>query len=389
MTSSLPEHPSLEWLRKAAKDRVRAMRALDPGAKLAHAQLALAREHGFASWVKLKQVVEGGQDANRGRGDLDRFLELVGAGRTDEVRTLLDSDPALLNGVGAHPFWGGRPQPLHVAIETGRQPMIALLLERGADVNGNNAEYDDWSPLMLATDRDRDTIRQELLRRGARVGLAEALMMGDDDAVSTLLAGGLPDRVPNRGSWLAFARTVPAIDALIARGARPDQPDRWGTRPVEALSKLGDAGKPLVRHLMSLGLSATTADFARMGDLAELKRMEQKDRAVTAADAVFMAAVSNRHVEIARWLLEHGASPNARASDQSRQSALHSAAWNGDLSMVRLLVESGADLQMVDDEYNASPLGWAETAIEVTGNEGCREVASYLRTQQAGRGRMR
>ncbi len=316
--------------------------------------------------------------------DIDGLLQLVGAGRIDEVRAKLDADPSLVNGIGAHPFWGGRPQPLHVAIETGREPMVALLLDRGADVDGVNDQYDGWSPLMLAMNRDRAGIRQELLRRGARVGLAEALMMGDDSLVATILAGGLPHLVPNRGSWIAFARTIPAIDALIAAGAQPDQPDHWGARPVEALSKLGDAGKPLVRHLMALGVPATPADFARTGDLDELERVGQRDRNLLKEDGVMMAAVSSRHLELARWLLKHGGSPNARAADQSRHTALHSAAWNGDLPMVTLLVEAGARLDTLDDEYNAPPIGWAETAVEVTGNEACNEVATYLRRVKAG-----
>ena len=95
--------------------------------------------------------------------DIDGLLQLVGAGRIDEVRAMLDANPSLVNGIGAHPFWGGRPQPLHVAIETGREPMVALLLDRGADINGVNDQYDGWSPLMLAMNRDRAAIRQDFV----------------------------------------------------------------------------------------------------------------------------------------------------------------------------------------------------------------------------------
>ncbi len=58
--------------------------------------------------------------------------------------------------------------------------MFRLLLEAGADVNGRNDEYDHWSPLMLAHNEERHDMRDELLRRGARVGLIEALLFGDD-----------------------------------------------------------------------------------------------------------------------------------------------------------------------------------------------------------------
>ncbi len=375
MASSLPERPSLEWLRKAAKERLRALRAQDPAARLAQAQLLVAREHGFTSWAKRKQLVEGGEG---GQGGVDRLLELVGAGRLDEVRDMLDAHPMLVNGVGAHPFWGGRPQPLHVAIETGRRPMIDLLLERGADVNGANDQYDHWSPLMLAMNRDRQDIRLELIRRGARVGLAEALMMGDDARVSVLLSNGLPQPAPNRGSWIALARTIAAIDALVAHGAGVEQPDHWGTRPIEALSKLGDAGRPLVRHLASLGATPSPADVARLGDATELRRLAEVDAQAVREDAVLLAAVSNRHHDLVRWLLSLGASANARERDQAHQTALHTAAWNGDLPMVKLLLEGGADPAALDDEYDAPPVGWAETSLEITGNEGCGDVVRFL-----------
>ncbi len=375
MASSLPERPSLEWLRKAAKERLRALRAQDPAARLAQAQLLVAREHGFTSWAKMKQLVEGGAGE---QGGVDRLLELVGAGRLDEVRDMLDAHPMLVNGVGAHPFWGGRPQPLHVAIETERRPMIDLLLERGADVNGANEQYDHWSPLMLAMNRDRQDIRLELIRRGARVGLAEALMMGDDARVSVLLSNGLPQPAPNRGSWIALARTIAAIDALVAHGAGVEQPDHWGTRPIEALSKLGDAGRPLVRHLASLGATPSPADVARLGDATELRRLAEVDAQAVREDAVLLAAVSNRHHDLVRWLLSLGASANARERDQAHQTALHTAAWNGDLPMVKLLLEGGADPAALDDEYDAPPVGWAETSLEITGNEGCGDVVRFL-----------
>jgi ankyrin repeat protein len=57
-TKSLPARPDLEHLRKQAKRRLRALRAVEPRAKLADAQLAVAREYGFASWKKLSAHVE-------------------------------------------------------------------------------------------------------------------------------------------------------------------------------------------------------------------------------------------------------------------------------------------------------------------------------------------
>jgi predicted enzyme related to lactoylglutathione lyase len=51
--SSLPARASIEQLRKRAKERLAELRAAHPAAKLADAQFAIAREHGFDSWPKL------------------------------------------------------------------------------------------------------------------------------------------------------------------------------------------------------------------------------------------------------------------------------------------------------------------------------------------------
>jgi len=54
----LPARPNLEFEHKAARKRLRAMRQANPEAKLADAQLAIAREYGFASWPKLVRYFE-------------------------------------------------------------------------------------------------------------------------------------------------------------------------------------------------------------------------------------------------------------------------------------------------------------------------------------------
>jgi ankyrin repeat protein len=309
------------------------------------------------------------------------FLRAVGDGDIDAVRAMLAADPGLANAVGPHPYWGGRPQALHVAIETKRRDMFELLLDAGADPDGRNGEYDLWSPLMLAMNREREDMRAALIRRGARIGLVEALLMKDDAAVDALLADGLPSLAPNGGSILAFARTPWAIDRLLELGAPIDQEDRWGTSPVEAMSRAGADGGPLVRHMMDRGVAPDPEAFARLGDRDMLAALAEADPDIARRDAVLMAAVDFRHRELVGWLLSMGANANARATALSRQSALHNAAWNGDLDMAKLLVEHGADLHARDGEHDATPRGWAETAIAVTNNPDCAGVAGWLAAQ--------
>jgi hypothetical protein len=131
MSLSLPSHPNLEWLRKTAKQRLAELRAQEPRAKLADAQRAVAREYGFPSWRKLKAHVEaaGGAPPQPAQDQIVKgFFELVGSGRVDEVRAVLAAAPQMVNAVGPHPFWGGRPQALHVAIESDRQEVALSFL---------------------------------------------------------------------------------------------------------------------------------------------------------------------------------------------------------------------------------------------------------------------
>jgi hypothetical protein len=58
MSSELPERPSLDHLKKQAKDRLATLRQGSPAMRLADAQHALARDYGFKNWAALKAHVE-------------------------------------------------------------------------------------------------------------------------------------------------------------------------------------------------------------------------------------------------------------------------------------------------------------------------------------------
>lgn len=58
VSKKLPARPNLDHLRRQAKVRLPALRRTDPAARLADAQLAVARESGFSSWPALSRYVQ-------------------------------------------------------------------------------------------------------------------------------------------------------------------------------------------------------------------------------------------------------------------------------------------------------------------------------------------
>jgi ankyrin repeat protein len=382
MSQALPARPNLDWLRKTAKQQLHELRKDNPDAKLASAQLALARQYGFRSWRALKAEVDRQQAlASSGDQAVAALLRAVGTGQIDTVRAMLAAQPELINAVGPNPFWGGRSQALHQSINTKRRDIFDLLIAAGADVNGSNEHNDHWSPLMLTVHFDQPDMRRALLERGATVGLVEALMLEDDALVEKLLRPGksaLPAIEPNNGSILAFARTPYAIDRLLELGVARDRKDHWGATPIEAMSRLGPRGQPLVQHMLKRGVAIAPQEYARVGDKDSLAALIAADPAIAKADAVMMGAVDFGHHDLTQWLLGQGANVNARTDAQSHHTALHSAAWNGDLRMATLLVEAGADVDARDDQYHNTPAGWAKVAITVTNNPNAKDVADYL-----------
>src|SRR5437868_934693 len=105
MSRQLPPRPSLEQLRKQAKellhearndDPVAAERLRAPGAahadkpKLADAQHAVAREYGFDTWAKLKRHVESLTPA---QDPMAALAEAFKAGDAKRLGDLLDRHP--------------------------------------------------------------------------------------------------------------------------------------------------------------------------------------------------------------------------------------------------------------------------------------------------------
>ena len=62
-----------------------------------------------------------------------------------------------------------------------------------------------------------------------------------------------------------------------------------------------------------------------------------------------------------KWLLDHGADPNARWTMWDDDVVpLHFAALEGRADVVRVLLDAGADPTIRDKKYDGDAIGWAE-----------------------------
>ena len=117
-----------------------------------------------------------------------------------------------------------------------------------------------------------------------------------------------------------------------------------------------------------LGLAAYFGHKEAVGYLikagAELNSASKNKMAVTP----LQSAVAGRHQDVARLLLETGASPNVR--ERGGYTPLHTAAHNGDVEIVRSLVFGGADLEAKSDKN--------ETPLDIALDAGHNEVAELL-----------
>ena len=112
-----PVRPNPEQLKHQAKDLLRAMRRDDPSAKLADAQLALARSYGLPSWPRLVLAC--------------RMTDAIWRDDAEAVRELVLKHPRLLheNARGVESNWG---PPMSYAANLGRDRIIAMLRGLGA-----------------------------------------------------------------------------------------------------------------------------------------------------------------------------------------------------------------------------------------------------------------
>jgi hypothetical protein len=156
------------------------------------------------------------------------------------------------------------------------------------------------------------------------------------------------------------------MDLLLERGARLDlaQPDALDPPLTEhaplAAEKMLALGAPLdVVSAAGLGRMAFLREaFDERGRLRA--RPRRKGATLTERDAIGLAmlfAYVRQQREAVEFLLEKDGNWNMIGVNNG--TALHRAAWAGDLAMIQRLVARGADVNDRRNPFHATPLSWA------------------------------
>lgn len=298
MSKSLPERPSLEQLKKQAKELLQSFRSRKPEAaqrlrefhpdfsklsesdfahakfSLADAQLALAREYGFPSWARLKAQVA------KMAADQDPALALQAAILGDDtarVADLLKQFPILKKRINeALPDYGFGATPLIAAVHRTNRDMIDLLLRSGADINGRSHW---WAGGFGVLDDDRG-LADFLIARGARVDAHAAARMGMLDKLRELIAAD-PGVVAARGgdgqTPLHFACSVEIAAFLLEHGAQIDALDiDHESTPAQFMMR---DRREVARYLVSRGCRTDLLMAAALGELDLVRRLLDEDPA--------------------------------------------------------------------------------------------------------------
>lgn len=305
-----------------------------------------------------------------------------GRSHIDVARRLLDA--------GADPnagyLWEGLPSPytaLTGALSSSHsQPidLARLLLERGADANDSQALYelghtdDDTAALELLYEFGLGTGNGGIWHTRLALLHATPSQLVEDELVKAA-AGNRPRRaavvlrhpvdVDGRGTrHPIFEERTPyelavlngntaVVELLEAAGAKPDRPD-------PELELLGACMRADRQHVQRLRTSDPTIVA----------------RAIARRPHQISVAADHDRSDAVKLMIELGFDVNAADPYPHEQTALHGAAYNGNLELVRYLVEHGADRDIEDCSFHSSPVGWAEH------NEK-REVVDYFSSLDA------
>ncbi len=350
----LPAYPNLEQLRHRAKDLLHAARrgdrdaigrieAVSAGMTLAAAQLAVAREYGFASWTKLKDEVDVrtldlAQKA-------DAFCVASVSHRPARAARMLAETPQ----IASYSF--------ATAVLLGDADRVGAELRRDPSLATRRDPRTGWTALHAACMSRWHQV--EHVRAAGLAAVVRRLLDAGADPIEATRApsGGSAGWTPLRCA-IAAANSGPSnrpiIELLFAKGAHADDHDLYlagfaHDRDELLRLLLGHApDSSELRQALAAPISSNDTEAARLllHAGADPRRYLDDDR--NPVPAIWAAAKAGCSSELVELLLDHGADPDLAGPDGRTAYRLAIAAGRTDL--IEQLRRHGATEDATDTE---------------------------------------
>ena len=377
MSPALPASPSLEQLRRRAKDLLLQVRAGDPTAlerlaadhahprdvpQLADAQLVIAREHGFPSWALLRAYV--GRVAAHGPELQHAYRDDLDYHRDRATGLLASAEDAGPEAAAAFARWNAPLTRAGAQTVVAREHGFASWRAFGRYVASLRASGEPFArafdaveardPKQLAALLDRSPELLGLRGTNGNDLLGMAAATGDAPLVALLLDRGATPARGNAHGWTplhqaAYSGRLDLAEMLLAAGA-----------PADASAR-GDGGTPLVIALF-WGHPVPPELVARIGlhprnlrVAAGLGLTDLIGELVAPDGTLHPGARAHRG-----YYRPHSGFPYWKPSDDPREVLDESLAWaarSNRAEAIELLVARGADPDA--DVYRGTPLAWA------------------------------
>ena len=356
-SEKLPENPSLEQLRKQAKE------LRDSGAcpDLASAQRALARQYGFTSWSQMKASVEA-----------ELLRRLMKKEDRDGVRKLLHS-----NGKLASITFPEGDTPLHFAAQINDPDLVEILVQAGAPLEPRYA-HSAHTALSWAITVEAMEAARKLVELGCKPDLFCAAGLG---MMSALRSFWISEKLQPHPSSTGSSRYSKDGNRL------PCPPSNDLDQVSDALyiacrTNQAEAARWLLDHGADpnwRGYCGATclawAEFADNAELASLLRerggsdelVDDEFRATPRAFGVIVPAAWGFPRRLWLRLSREPSLANARSE---LGTPLHAAAFNGQVLAAQVLLGFGAD------KTSLSADGW--TPAQVAERRGHKDLATLL-----------
>jgi len=258
----------------------------------------------------------------------------------------------------ALPTAEGGMTPLLFAVRDGNRDMMRLLLELGADIEQTSGNH--TSPLVIALLNGQVATATELLARGAKPNAA-------DDYHRAALFAAIELRNANRGTLLFGDGQDPLnlITQLLQKGADPNH--RTDTTPVHGWMQLDaswvnfDGQTPFIRAALSGDIEVMQLLLAHGAD-PNIATKEGTTALMAAAGINWVPGQTHsrseaNYIAAVKLCLDRGADVNA--TNSLKLAAIHGAANRGWTSIIQILADHGAKLD-VKDVADRTPMTFAE-----------------------------